>query len=118
LPQVTLSKDKIPKGGAVGFVYEQDARKFHGLVAEKKGKYYAYQNRCMHVGVTLDLEDDDFFSEDNKHLQCSLHGAMYEVDTGECIAGPCLGASLRNLPLKEQGNELIVELPSFQEESH
>lgn len=118
MPQVSVSKNIIPKGGAVGFVYEQDTRKFHGLVAEKQGKYYAYQNRCQHVSVTLDLEDDDFFSEDRKYFQCSLHGATYIIETGECIGGPCVGAFLKKLPLKEQGSELIVEVPSFQEESH
>lgn len=118
MPQVTVSKKTIPPNDAVGFVYEEDSRKFQGVVAEKNGKYYAYQNRCQHVGVTLDLENDDFYTEDGELFQCSLHGATYIVETGECNAGPCLGAYLRKLPVKESGDDVVIEVPSFREESH
>jgi nitrite reductase/ring-hydroxylating ferredoxin subunit len=38
---------------------------------------------------------DEFLTKDREFIICSSHGAMYEIDTGLCIAGPCIGKSLR-----------------------
>jgi nitrite reductase/ring-hydroxylating ferredoxin subunit len=61
--------------------------------------------------VTLDLNDDNFFTFDQAYLQCHMHGAMYEIETGYCIGGPCLGARLDILSFVEVGEELHITVP-------
>jgi nitrite reductase/ring-hydroxylating ferredoxin subunit len=31
---------------------------------------------------------------------CAAHGAIFEIETGICVAGPCPGARLRPLPVR------------------
>jgi nitrite reductase/ring-hydroxylating ferredoxin subunit len=84
---------------------------FQGFVIRKQNKFYAYQNLCRHLPVTLDLKDNAFFNHDKKYLQCHMHGATYEIETGHCIAGPCIGANLNALELKEEENQLVITIP-------
>ncbi|MCW8901890.1 MAG: Rieske 2Fe-2S domain-containing protein [Gammaproteobacteria bacterium] len=60
-----------------------------------KQHYYAYENSCPHTGVNLNWQKEQFFSFDGLFLQCSLHGALFEPDSGVCIRGPCLGDRLK-----------------------
>lgn len=86
-------------------------RTFQGLIVKKNGKYFAYENLCQHLPITLDLNDNHFFNHDKSYLQCHMHGAMYEIETGLCIAGPCQGANLVALELREEDEELVITVP-------
>lgn len=57
---------------------------------------YAYENSCPHTGVNLNWQKEQFFSFDGLYLQCSLHGALFEPQSGLCIWGPCKGSCLKN----------------------
>jgi nitrite reductase/ring-hydroxylating ferredoxin subunit len=82
-----------------------------GFVVNHGGHFYAYVNRCAHVGTPLDLWPNEFLSEDGSALVCATHGALYEPATGLCTAGPCVGAALTSLPLRRDGDELVVSCP-------
>lgn len=82
-----------------------------GFVVKKGGRFYAYLNLCKHLPVTLDLNDGNFFTFDKSHFQCHMHGAMYEVETGFCVAGPCQGARLSGLEIQEEPSRLLVKVP-------
>ena len=64
-----------------------------------KQRFYAYENSCPHTGVNLNWQKEQFFSFDGLYLQCSLHGALFEPDSGLCIRGPCQGAKLKAINL-------------------
>lgn len=68
---------------------------FRGFVVRRGDEVFAYQNVCKHVGHPLNWAPDDFLDKNNVAIQCASHGALYEIDTGLCVAGPCLGQSLR-----------------------
>ena len=63
---------------------------------------YAYVNQCPHTGVNLNWQPEQFFSPDGRFLQCSLHGALFEPSTGQCLRGPCVGQKLKAV-------EIIIE---------
>jgi len=65
---------------------------------------YAYVNQCPHTGVNLNWQADQFFSLDGTYLQCSLHGALFIPETGECVRGPCLGQNLKSLQIFIENN--------------
>jgi nitrite reductase/ring-hydroxylating ferredoxin subunit len=58
------------------------------------GRVYSFLNQCAHQRVELDWEEGRFFSMDGEYLICATHGALYEPQTGRCVAGPCRGAQL------------------------
>ncbi|ETV87710.1 hypothetical protein, variant [Aphanomyces astaci] len=47
---------------------------------------HAYANRCSHVALELDLNDADFFS--HGFIQCKVHGAMFDPESGLCLRPP------------------------------
>ena len=72
--------------------------------------FYAYRNSCPHTGVTLNWLAGQFFDYEQKYLQCATHGALFEVQTGLCLRGPCAGASLSALAVHKEDGALHVEI--------
>ena len=70
--------------------------------------HYAYVNSCPHVGAPLNWQKDQFFSHDERHLQCSLHGALFSIENGICVHGPCVGAGLQPLKVEVTENKVYV----------
>lgn len=89
--------DEIRDGTARGFAV--GAKKLGILVVRRGAGVYAYVNRCPHVGTPLDWSPDEFMDRDGRHLLCATHGALFEVDDGLCIAGPCQGDRLEPFPI-------------------
>ena len=72
-----------------------------GFAIRVSGKVHAYVNRCPHLGTELDWQPGEFFDFARLYLVCSTHGAIFEPGTGYCVAGPCRGASLERLEVRE-----------------
>ncbi len=101
----------VPPGSTAAFTLDCGGRAVKGFVVNFEGLYAAFVNRCAHVGTPLDLWPNEFFTEDGRALVCSTHGALYEPDTGFCTAGPCAGDRLTALPLRVEGDTLVVHAP-------
>lgn len=65
------------------------------LVIRKNGALHVYENRCPHRGIPLEWLPDQFLDSSGSLIQCATHGALFLIDTGECVAGPCAGQALR-----------------------
>ena len=70
------------------------------VVLQRDGQVYAYKNYCPHLGIDLNFQPDVFVDLDGKFIQCSNHGALFQVEDGLCIHGPCLGKSLHTVPVR------------------
>jgi nitrite reductase/ring-hydroxylating ferredoxin subunit len=81
-----------------------------GFVVRRGDQVFGYVNHCPHAGHPLNWHPDQFLSPDRSAILCSSHGALYDIASGECIAGPCAGRGLRSLPLRiEAGWVLLSE---------
>ncbi|WP_372760662.1 Rieske (2Fe-2S) protein, partial [Litorivivens sp.] len=49
---------------------------------------------------------NQFLDRDDSLIQCATHGALFVVETGECVAGPCMGDCLEAVPIIEHNGEL------------
>ena len=96
---------------AIKFSYRQEGISRDGFVALFEGEVVAYENVCRHVPITLDYGDARFFNASESHFVCQTHGATYEPLTGECISGPCVGASLKRLAVEVKGEEVWFQDP-------
>ena len=68
------------------------------FAVKKDGQIYVYYNYCPHLGTPLEWQEDRFLDSDNALIQCSTHGALFVIETGQCILGPCKGKRLRAIP--------------------
>lgn len=77
-----------------------------------RGDFRAYVNRCRHMTTPLDFVRYQFFTDDGRHLICMTHGALYDPETGMCVDGPCKGQALYPLPVRIEGDEVLVDCPA------
>jgi len=86
--------DEIPELSSKGF--KLGLRRVFAV--KKAGEIHVYENACPHIGITLEYNEDEFLDYDKNFIICSGHGALFSIETGYCIAGPCKGQSLRKIP--------------------
>ena len=109
--QIIIKKDSFNKDpSTVKFKFKVAGENQSGFIILFDSKYYAYKNKCQHLAVELDWDNNEFFEEDEKLIVCSTHGALYEPSTGKCVLGPCAGASLESLRLKVIDERLIITI--------
>lgn len=100
--------DELPKDGAKGFLFGQDVRRFDMFVVWRDGKLTAYVNDCPHAHTPLDYMPDRFFNLEKSHLLCGTHGALFRIDDGQCVAGPCRGRRLTPVPVHFDGDMICI----------
>lgn len=93
--------DDVPEGQARGF--DVDGRE---LVVVRRAGWFVYVNECPHQGTSLDWAPGRFLSSDGRHLQCATHGALFQVEDGLCITGPCRAQSLTPVVVEERDDGL------------
>lgn len=103
----------LEEGQARSFAFrDQYGLLSEGFVFQRDGKLLAYRNQCRHQPLTLDYGDGEFFTEDNSYLLCRNHGALFQPETGLCVAGPCTGASLYPLIARAIPSGVEIVLPT------
>jgi nitrite reductase/ring-hydroxylating ferredoxin subunit len=102
---------------AVGDIEEEESREFvlpgaegdQSLVVVKKdGLLSIFLNNCPHLGVPMNMEPDRFLDVEKNFIMCSTHGALFKIDDGECVHGPCLGQNLTPVPYEIRDEEVFV----------
>lgn len=78
------------------------------IVVRHGAETRAYLNSCPHQGVRLDWQPGVFLDVEGRHLQCSMHGALFNPHDGLCVSGPCAGRALLKVPLVERDGLLGV----------
>ena len=66
----------------------------------------AWLNICPHAGRRLDWAPGQFLKSKDGHLVCAAHGASFELDRGDCVAGPCRGDALRAVQVQVRDGEV------------
>jgi nitrite reductase/ring-hydroxylating ferredoxin subunit len=78
------------------------------IVVRRAGAVFVYENRCPHRGTPLDWAPDRFLDSEGEHLMCATHGALFRVEDGHCLAGPCAGDALRPLNFELRGGQIVL----------
>jgi nitrite reductase/ring-hydroxylating ferredoxin subunit len=91
--------DLIGDGKARNFVVQMKAGRFHGFVVRKGDRVFGYCDRCPHMGLPLAQELDKYLSSGGELIMCSWHGALFDIESGRCLGGPCVGAGLTPWPV-------------------
>jgi nitrite reductase/ring-hydroxylating ferredoxin subunit len=91
--------NQLTDPGSRGFTLPRDGDEIEGFVVYKNGFVSAFINSCPHTGAPLNWGPHQFLDWDGKFIQCSLHGAIFRADDGYCVRGPCVGQSLKSIPV-------------------
>ncbi|MBU2986337.1 Rieske (2Fe-2S) protein [Saccharophagus degradans] len=79
------------------------------FITKHDDQFFAYQNACPHLGVTMEWQPNSFLDSDKELIQCSMHGALFLIDSGECVYGPCQGKALTPIKISQQGDTVFAE---------
>jgi nitrite reductase/ring-hydroxylating ferredoxin subunit len=110
LQRVICPLHELADPGSKGFTMGQGDWPLRGFVVRRGSMVRAYVNHCPHAGFALDWKPDVFLAPHAPLIQCAAHGALFEIESGYCVSGPCAGRSLRELPLRvESGYVLLAD---------
>ncbi len=99
----------IPASGCKGLSLTENATVETPFFAiRQKDQLYVYRNHCPHLGLPLEWMPDQFMDRDGHYIQCATHGALFRVENGLCVSGPCQGESLETVPFQIDEKSLII----------
>jgi len=103
-------KNELEEYQTRGFTVEIGEDSLDFFLLKQDGEVRAFLNFCPHLGIPLNWQPDEFMSLEGTHIQCSTHGALFQLEDGYCVAGPCRGESLTELKLNivEDGKVYLV----------
>lgn len=98
----------IAESGAGEFRVMIDGRHMDIFVVHNGHKAYGYINRCPHQGLTLNWMPDQFLTHDYSLIQCGNHDALFRIEDGVCISGPCVGERLSPVNIEVKNNVFVL----------
>ncbi len=106
--RVLCRLDDIEDGQAKGFTLGAgpDAREI--FVVREDDRVFGYVNSCPHLGTPLNWQDDRFISDDSGLILCATHGALFEIEDGACVSGPCAGQALEAVAVAVDAEGRVV----------
>ena len=108
LERVICRLRALEEHGARAFTLAGGDLPLHGFVVRCGNEVRGYVNHCPHAGHPLDLLPNRFLTPDRSLILCSAHGALFEKETGRCIAGPCEGQTLRAVRVRVLGGIVML----------
>jgi len=108
MTHILCKTSNIEDPGSKSFEIKIKRKRQSIFVVHKDGQFFAYYNKCPHTGASLEWQQDQFLDMDKALIQCATHDALFTIDSGECIAGPCVGDALQPLPLSIESDQIIL----------
>jgi nitrite reductase/ring-hydroxylating ferredoxin subunit len=96
----------IPNPGSISHDAAGKFRPYNIMLVRNGLDIKAYVNSCPHTGAPLDFVDGRFLSPDKQHIQCTTHDALFDINNGRCLAGPCPGQSLKPVAIEVINGEV------------
>ncbi len=113
IPYVICRLDDIPSRRARAFQLLRRAedgseKAFSIFVVRWGSQVFGYVNECPHDHVNLDWERNQFLDPNGLRLLCGKHGALFEIGTGRCVEGPCVGARLQPVSVSVLDGDICI----------
>jgi nitrite reductase/ring-hydroxylating ferredoxin subunit len=109
LTRVVCALHELEDPGARGFTMGSGDWPLRGFVVRRGALVRAYVNHCPHAGFPLNWSPHAFLAPEVPLILCSMHGALFEIETGRCVSGPCEGLGLRALAVRVERGYVMLE---------
>ena len=105
LPGTELCRlDELADPGAKTLYFERWPAMFTGFVVRKDGRVHGYVDLCPHAARPLAPIEDRYLTREKDLLMCAAHGALFRIEDGFCVSGPCAGERLIPWPVVVDGD--------------
>lgn len=95
--------------GSKGLTIDYNGQSTSMFVVKKGEQVFAYLNNCPHAGAPLEWQEDVFLNDERSYIVCGMHGALFEIEDGLCVDGPCFNDSLTSIPVTIIGDEIHLD---------
>ena len=92
--------DELEDPGTKGFRFRVGDEVFAGFVLRLGERAIGYIDSCPHIGWPLAFLGDLYLTRAKDQILCSGHGALFRLEDGVCVAGPCAGDRLADWPVE------------------
>ena len=94
-----------------------DGHEVEIFVIRRGSDVFAYVNVCPHQFLPLNWHSDIFLNLHKTHILCVMHGARFEIDSGDMIYGPVTAdCRLRPVPVSVEDGAVRLatdDVPRF-----
>ena len=105
---LTLRLTDLDDPGSAAMRAETEDGPVEVMVIRRGERLDAYVNVCPHVSLPLDFRPGQFLDRERTHILCANHGALFRIDDGVCVSGPCFRAKLRRAHVVAEDGEIRV----------
>lgn len=105
---VLCALDEIPSPGSKGFRFREGEALFAGFVVRQGETLVGYVDSCPHAGWPLAGFAGRYLTRENDYILCAGHGALFKIEGGACVAGPCPGEALTPWPVAIRDGQIVV----------
>jgi len=106
--QKLCTLNDIEDGESAGFCAVKEGDEIRVLAVRQGDSVSTYINKCPHVGVPLDLLEGKFLNQDKSLIICATHGALFQINDGECVSGPCIGKALTPIESRVKDGDVFI----------
>jgi len=98
----------MPEGSSRGFSLAAAGVRDDIFLVRTQAGLFGYRNSCPHTGGPLDWVPDQFLNLDGSFIQCATHAALFRIEDGLCVSGPCAGRWLDAVAVDVTGEQVTV----------
>lgn len=99
---------EVADGGSAAFEPLIDGVPTRLMAIRSGDRVVVYKNDCPHLGWPLDIVPGRFLDATGRHILCTNHGALFRIDDGVCVKGPCIGAGLAAVPCQVEDDAVVL----------
>lgn len=100
--------DEVASPGARGFRFRVEDAVFAGFVVRRGEAVVGYVDSCPHAGWPLAGPNGRFLTRENDLILCAGHAALFRIEDGAMVAGPCQEVALTPWPVRVEGSDIVV----------
>jgi nitrite reductase/ring-hydroxylating ferredoxin subunit len=101
--------EDLVEGAALGFD-PTDTGRATVFAVRKSGRIHVYRDICPHYGATtLAWKRDAYLTPGGEYIACSAHGALFQIEDGVCVSGPCLDQALQSVAYRVEGDLILID---------
>jgi nitrite reductase/ring-hydroxylating ferredoxin subunit len=97
----------IDDPGSLGLRRRDGDQLFSAFLVRRAEQVFGYIDRCPHAGWPLAGPTGRFLNREGSHILCAAHGALFRLEDGVCVSGPCAGARLTSWPVRLIGDQVF-----------
>jgi nitrite reductase/ring-hydroxylating ferredoxin subunit len=101
--------DDLTDGRSRGFDPRRSGQDTMFLVRRGE-RMHGWRDACPHHGGTpMAWRKDAYLNAKGDRIVCGAHGAQFDIETGACTHGPCLGQRLQPVAIVVRGDDIHLQ---------